>query len=141
MGLYLCVFRDDDGDDEIEGVEVGGYDDFHAFREMVAAVCEDGHRGSRFPILMSASDSEGAWTPTQAAGLDRELDAIARLLSGRAPRPYDADTWQAKEMARLGMKPLNLADSFIDVDGEPLLNRLRTLAKASVEVGRAIEFL
>ena len=141
MGLYLCVFRDDEGDDEIEGVEVGGYDDFHAFRETVATVCEGGHRGSRFPILMSASDSEGVWTPEQAAGLDREIEAIANILSGRAPLDVAADTWQAKEMARLGIRPRNLAESLIDVDGEPLLSRLRVLAKASAEASRPIEFL
>lgn len=38
MGLYLCVFVDDRTDTELDGVEVGGYDDFDALRHAVAGV-------------------------------------------------------------------------------------------------------
>jgi len=46
MGLYLCVF---DGDNELDGVEVGAYTDFHTFRSAVAAHVEAGVEGSRCP--------------------------------------------------------------------------------------------
>ena len=34
MGLYLCIF---DEDEEVDGVEVGLYSDFNALRDYVAA--------------------------------------------------------------------------------------------------------
>ena len=37
MGLYLCVF---DNDDELEGVEVGSYSDFDFFRSTVTELLE-----------------------------------------------------------------------------------------------------
>lgn len=44
MGLYLCVFDDDI---ELEGVEVGVYEDFNFFRDAVTATVEHGtHRGN-----------------------------------------------------------------------------------------------
>lgn len=42
MGLYLCVFE---GDDELDGVEVGSYADFGAFRSAVATHVEGGIEG------------------------------------------------------------------------------------------------
>ena len=35
MGLYLCVFRDDE---ELLGVDVGSYDDFERFRDAARAL-------------------------------------------------------------------------------------------------------
>ena len=48
MGLYLCVFEADDIDNELEGVEVGGYDDFGRLRETVSDRLEEGKWGSRW---------------------------------------------------------------------------------------------
>ena len=42
MGLYLCIFAGDDGDEELDGMEVGGYDDFGEFRDLIARLLEDG---------------------------------------------------------------------------------------------------
>jgi hypothetical protein len=53
MGLYLCVFADDADGEELEGVEVGGYDDFGLLRQAVADRLEPAGWGSRFPVLMS----------------------------------------------------------------------------------------
>ena len=39
MGLYLCVF---DEDEELEGVEVGSYSDFEFFRSSVTELLEQG---------------------------------------------------------------------------------------------------
>jgi hypothetical protein len=48
MGLYLCIFAGDDGDEELDGVEVGGYDDFGEFRDLIARLIERGTWASRF---------------------------------------------------------------------------------------------
>ncbi len=50
MGLYLCVFADEATDEELEGVEVGGYDDFNLLRHAVADRLEPAGWGSRFPF-------------------------------------------------------------------------------------------
>ena len=141
MGLYLCVFEDDDTDHEIEGVEVGSYDDFHALRAEVASTSEGGVRGSRFPVLMNVPDSGGVWAPEEAAVLCRELSQIAHEWKSQPPRSFDAGTWQAREAVRLGIMPMDLSESYIDVDGAPLLDRLIGLARLSAELGRPIEFL
>ena len=44
MGLYLCVFASRQTDEEVAGVEVGGYDDFPAFRTAVADRLESSER-------------------------------------------------------------------------------------------------
>ena len=43
MGLYISIF---DGDDELDGVEVGPYRDFKTFRDVVTKHLEDGKAGS-----------------------------------------------------------------------------------------------
>lgn len=77
MGLYLCIFEDED---EIDGVEVGGYADFGALREYVTRELEGGRLG-----------------------------------------------------ASNGLTPKNAFESFIDVNGQFLLDRMQALAKLSVE--------
>lgn len=62
MGLYLCVFDDDEADDDLDGVEVGGYDDFGALRQTVCERLEGRAWGSRFPIFMNHADSSGDWS-------------------------------------------------------------------------------
>lgn len=42
MGLYLCVFAAGDHDEDMEGVEIGGYDDFGDFRDTIADKLEEG---------------------------------------------------------------------------------------------------
>lgn len=141
VGLYLCVFQDDDSDHEIEGVDVGSYDDFHALRAEVAAICEGGVRGSRFPVLMNVADSGSVWTPEESERLCGELAQIAHEWKSQPPKSFGVGTWQAREAVRLGIRPVNLAEFYIDVDGEPLLDRLMALAQLSAESGRPIEFL
>lgn len=76
MGLYLCIFAGDDGDEELDGVEVGGYDDFGEFPDLIARLLEGGTWASRFPVLMTHPDSHGDWGPAgagqSAAGTDRD---------------------------------------------------------------------
>jgi Immunity protein 70 len=135
MGLYLAVF---DGDDEIDGVEVGSYDDFAFFRDAVASGLEGGNAGSRFPTLISHSDCDGEWTPEQALALESELGAITKEFADLPPVLLDG--WKAEVARMFGIKPSSLGDCFFDVDGEPLLERLTGLAKLSRERNLPILF-
>ena len=63
MGLYLCVFEDER---ELEGVEVGSYEDFHVFRATVSELLENKKSGERFPILMLHADDAGEWSADEA---------------------------------------------------------------------------
>jgi hypothetical protein len=114
LSLYLAIFEEGDHDDEIAAVEVGPYSKFGEFRDDVARLAEAGRRGSRFPTLMNHADSDGVWTPEDAVVLIRELLDIER--STPAIRGH------------------------VDIEGVPLVESLRQLAKRSVDVGRPIEF-
>ena len=137
MGLYLAIFDDDE---ELNGVEVGSYADFGAFRDAVAQHLEDGQVGSRFPTLMLHSDCEGSWSPQEAARLHAELTEIAEAFRQLSAVPFRVDTWQAEVARLLGLRPQSLYESFIDVDGEPLIERLIGLASFSLEHGKEILF-
>ena len=129
MGLYLCVFDDDE---EIEGVEVGSYDDFHAFREAVVATVEKGQAGSACPVLINHSDCDGEWSPADASILLGELNLIEDAMCRSPPIQYNS-AWKNEVARTFGIKPENLLDCFFDIDGEPLIARLRDLAHASIE--------
>lgn len=139
MGLYLCVFGDERVDDEIEGVEVGSYADFNRFRQTVADNLEGGEWGSRFPVLMGHDDSDGTWGPEEAAQLERELLSIADEFVRLPPVDFESE-WQAEIVHSNGIKPQSLLESFIDVDGEPLLERLIDLARTAVTAQMPICF-
>jgi hypothetical protein len=136
MGLYLCVF---DGDDELEGVEVGSYADFGVLRDTVRDRLEGGVHGARFPTLMLHSDCDGEWSPDEAKALRRELEEIDRALAALPAVPLE-EGWQ-REVARMfGVSPRNLAECFFDVDGEPLLARLQQLCDVAIQHQRPILF-
>ena len=120
MGLYLAVF---DGDEELDGVEVGLYADFSAFREAVVANLEGGFPGSRFPTLILHSDCDGEWSPVQAALLEKELEVIGMELQRLPPVPLN-DGWQRQVAKTFGVQNHTLFDRFFDVDGEPRIDRL-----------------
>lgn len=136
MGLYLCVFEDDITDVEVAGIEVGGYDDFHAFREAVGEQLEHGAWGSRFPVLMRHHDSEGAWGSGEAEALARELREIKAEMERLPRRPFGTG-WQGSAATQI---PTNLAESWIDVDGSPLLDGMIALTAVSISQHRPIEF-
>ena len=125
MGLYLAIFE---SDEEIEGVEVGGYDDFGAFRDAVTKSLEGGVAGRRFPTLIVHSDCDGSWNPDEAARLRQELQTIRSEFSKLPPAAFSS-SWQDEVARSIGLTPTNLAESFIDVDGEYLLDRLLALAE------------
>ena len=136
MGLYLCVF---DGDEELEGVEVGPYADFNVFRDTVTALVEHGVAGSMCPVLNTHSDCDGEWTAQEAERLLAELAQIEQALQTRPPRPFTVD-WKRAVAKTFGITPSTLLDCFFDIDGEPLVERLRALAQVSVSSGQPILF-
>ena len=137
MSLYLCVFSKD-GED-LDGVDVGHYSDFSAFRHAVLEHLESGVLGARFPTLMLHSDSDGEWTPADAVKLAAELEAIKEAFVSLPP-VVAASPWQKALMKQQGLVASNLHESFFDVDGEPLVDRLLALCRLSKDVGTSIVF-
>jgi Immunity protein 70 len=135
VGLYLCVFSSEAADDEVDGVEVGSYDDFHSLRATVAQGLENGQWGSRFPVLMSHPDSDGEWSPAEATALAGELEIIGTEFAALPARNFATGSWQEGVAGSLGLAPKTLRECFIDVDGELLLERLRELALTAAKLG------
>ena len=140
MGLYLCVFRSEAADDEVDGVEVGACDDFHDFRLVVAQGLENGQWGSRFPVLMAHHDSDGRWPAGEAMALAGELQVIGAELAGLPARGFAAGSWQEGVARQLGLAPRTLGECFIDVDGELVPGRLRELALTAAKLGAPVSF-
>lgn len=135
MSLYLCVF---DGDEELEGIEVGFYDDFAAFRQAVADALEGGQPGSRFPTLMNHSEYEGTWSPEEAHILLDELLVIANEMIRL--NPIALSPAQQEIAAAAGLRPRTLIDCFFDVDGVPLIPRPTALCEVAQRSSRPILF-
>jgi len=136
MSLYLCVF---DSDKDICGVDVGHYSDFGAFRNAICKLLENGIEGSKFPVLMLHSDCDGEWSVNDCINLEKELTEIASAFAQMPPQPFQSE-WQLDTAKLLGIKPTNLNESFIDVDGEPLILRLITLCKFAQQHDLPITF-
>src|SRR4051812_11141718 len=90
MGLYLCFF---DGDEDVDGVEVGSYADYNALRDYVVRELEAGRAGSRFPTFVLHSDCDGEWSVVQCESLRNELAEMAAALKERPMVPFNSD-WQ-----------------------------------------------
>jgi len=125
MGLYLYIF---DGEEEINGVEAGSYNDYGVLLDYVALELERGKAGARFPTFVLKSDSDGEWSVADCKKLQVELDEIAVALRVRRAVAFTSD-WQRDVAKSIGLKPQNALESFIDVDGEFLLERLQSLVK------------
>ena len=136
MGLYLCVFQDDE---ELEGVEVGSYDDFEAFRDSARAL--DRRIFRRFGTLRTNITPTTSWSPKAAARLARELTVLEEALRRLPPRPFPEGSWQAEVARERGLVPRSLDQCYFDVDGEPLVGRLLALCRRSVEARQPILFL
>jgi hypothetical protein len=137
MGLYLCVF--DESGDELEGVEVGSYEDFNFFRDAVTATIEQGNVGTMCPVLNNHSDSDGEWTSLEAPRLLAELDKVAEAMLQYPPVEFNS-SWKKQTAQIFGLKPQTLLDCFFDIDGEPLVDRIRQLARVSISSGQPILF-
>lgn len=125
MGLYLCIF---DGEEEIDGVEVGVYADFNLLRDYVTRELESGKVGLRYPTLVLHSDCDGQWSAEECEALVRELTEIIPAFKERPAIEFAGD-WQKTVAKSIGLIPKNAFESFIDVDGEFLLHRLLSLAE------------
>ena len=136
MGLYLCVFEDDE---ELDGVDAGSYSDFNFFRGVVTNQLEGGTPGAKYPTLILHSDCDGEWSVEECRALQEELESIVDALAQLPPVGFDSD-WQCAAAESLGLQPGNLYESFIDVDGEPLLERFLGLCRFAQDRGRPIIF-
>jgi hypothetical protein len=125
MGLYLCIFDDDD---ELDGVEVGDYADFGELRNTVVNKLEWDGAGTRFPTLILHSDCDGEWSASDCKKLEAELEAITAEFKQLPPKPFGSE-WQKAVVKQIRLIPKSLYDCFIDVDGEPLLKRMLKLAQ------------
>jgi hypothetical protein len=136
VGLYLCIF---DGDEEVDGIDVGMYEDWSVFIKAIVGHLEGGQRGSRFPLLTLHSDCDGQWSPSECVDLERAIDEIARGF-GHLPAEPPADGWKVDVTKLFGLHFKTLGDCFFDVDGESLIDRLRDLAKLALKINRPIMF-
>jgi hypothetical protein len=136
MSLYLCVFDDSD---ELDGIDVGSYEDFGRFRDAILNEIENGDRGSRFPTLMLHSDCEGEWDVDGCRRLRTELVEVSAALQA-IPSVGDLSEWQSKILEETGRRPENRYDEFIDVDGQSLVARLSDLCDQAIRAGLPILF-
>ncbi len=75
----------------------------------------------------------GEWTRGEAAELRQELRTIDRELSALPPVSLPAGEWPESVARTLGQAPASLAQCFIDVDGEPLFDRLQELVDVAID--------
>jgi hypothetical protein len=136
VGLYLCIF---DGDEELDGVEVGSYADWGVFVDKVVELREGGERGSRHPTLTLHHDSDGEWSVAECRVLLSDLAEIGAVFRNQGPDP-PTDGWQAQAAKQFGVRFATLYDCFIDVDGENVIERLEGLAGRAIEANRPILF-
>ena len=133
MSLYLCVFA---GDREPTGIDTGSYADFNALRSHIVRELEGGVAGSRFPMFILHSDCDGEWPWTSCQALRDEFTEAAAEMRKR-PACAFASAWQARVASR---PPRNELESFIDVDGDVLLERLAELAELALQLRQPILF-
>jgi hypothetical protein len=135
VGLYLCVFRDDE---ELFGIDVGSYDDFEKFRDTARA--RDGRVFRRYGALRMHVSPTAHWSPRDAARLAAELGRLREALRREPPRPFPPGSWQAELAAERGLAPASLADCFFDVDGVSLFDGLLELCRLALEAKQPILF-
>lgn len=136
MGLYLCVFDDDE---EIDGVEVGHYADFNGLRAYVTRELEGGKQGAGFPSFILHSDSDGEWEVRELESLRKELEEIIERMKARPPVPFISE-WQRAAARSSGVVPVNAYESFVDVDSEFVLGRIHQLVCLAEERGLPVLF-
>ncbi|WJS95655.1 immunity 70 family protein [Flavobacterium johnsoniae] len=130
MGLYLAIFKKEE---EINGLEVGSYEYFGIFRDCIFELIENnGNWGSTCPTIMNHSDCDGKFEPKECKEMISELKKIKEVFQKQNSNHKVID--QKKELIDLyQIKPLNLYDCFIDVDGENLIDRLIELCEDAID--------
>lgn len=129
MGLYLCLF---DNDNEVDGVEVGAYADFNGLRDFINTELEQGTVGVKFPTFLIHSDCDGEWSVSDCIRLREELAEIILKMKELPPTPIISD-WQKNVAISIGLTAKNAYESFIDVDGEFLLGRIYELVELGLQ--------
>ena len=125
----MCIF---DGDEEVDGIEVGSYAEFGTIRELIRDELEHGQQGARFPTLQLHADSDGEWSPSECRVLQQELQTVISELSRMPSRPAVMPEWKQELVKEQGAAPRNLAECFVDVDGEFLLSRMAALCELAI---------
>ena len=132
MGLYLCIFTEDQ-EDELGACDVGHYSDFGCFRDTIARHM----KAADFPVLMTHSDCDGEWTVEQLPALVRELETIGTRFRTLPPEdPQGAFEHTAEYRAGAA----SLYDCFHEVNGENLFEALIGLCKQGISSQRPITF-
>jgi len=88
---------------------------------------------------MLHSDCEGTWSVREAGLLLEELKEIVKSFKTMPAEKYHSE-WQQKLAKSQGLRPDNLYECFIDVDGEILIERLLELCQLSIQVKEPILF-
>ncbi|PCI24164.1 hypothetical protein COB57_05640 [Candidatus Peregrinibacteria bacterium] len=136
MGLYLCIL---DKETEIDGIDVGSYQDYNDFIDTVVTFCENKEKGSVFPILTLHHDSDGTWTTAECIVLKEYFQAIKKQLKQENPIIY-SNNWKENVLKESQIIPINLDESFFDVNGNNLIDRLIALCNLSIEKDLPIVF-
>ena len=132
MGLYLCIFTEDQ-EDELGACDVGHYSDFGYFRNTIARYM----KAAEFPVLMTHSDSDGEWTVDQLPTLIRELETITAHFRTLPPeQPQGAFEHTAEYRAGAA----SLYDCFHEVNGDNLFEALIGLCRQGISSQRPISF-
>lgn len=147
MGLYLCIFNQNE--DDICGVEVGLYSYFGEFRDLVSKFTNKDFlsrvlkRKSKFSLpmttLLNHSDCDGSWNVDECVHLKMELQEIKQIFINEPP---DLSIIELKQdiFKFYGVKPKNLFECFIDSDCEFLIDRLIQLCDLAIQENRPIIF-
>lgn len=136
MGLYLCVFKDDE---ELEGVEVGLYEYFGLFRDSVVTFVENDAAGSVCPTLVLHSDCDGEWSSIECKQLLRELATIAYVFKN-LPSHNGLIDIRRNQFLEPEINPTSLYDCFVDVDGVNLIERIMGLCSIAILNNERIMF-
>lgn len=129
MGLYLAIF--DDLDEEIFGVEIGRYSDFGIFRETIEKEYGNVKAEKLFPNLILHSVSDGQWSPNECLALLKELNLLKSDFEKKPPIDFNGG-WQNEIKIVKGLPNNNLYESFVDIDGEILIDRLIEIVEVSI---------
>ena len=133
MALQLAVRQ---GDQEIEGFELGSFVDFDRFLNHVVQTLEDGNAGSKFPAVSNGPDrdeSEGDdWSVKYCERLRAELTTLTAAMKAQPPVPFVSGAHKKAAQSK-GLTPGNAYESFINAKGEFLLDGLQRLVNAAVD--------
>jgi hypothetical protein len=88
---------------------------------------------------MLHSDCAGEWTMEACGRLRGELATVIAEMRVSPPLPFTG-VWQKAVAEARGLNPRNASESFIDVDGEFLLERLLGLVEIALARGQSVLF-